>query len=116
VRYAFTGGCVSTQAVLVDSVLASVLEDVALPSLLIANHVSPRFVFPPSPTFSSDPLFSATIPLSRTTKDAEEEVSLRSEGSSSAPIGIGDGSVEHRIQSTSTRQISFSSGDFLWGR
>jgi hypothetical protein len=39
--------------------------------------------------------------------------SLRSEGSSSAPVGIGDGSIEHQIQSTSTRQKSFSSGERL---
>jgi len=96
----------------------SVLEDVALPSLLIANPVAPRFVFPPSLTFSSDPLFFAAIPLSWTTETVSSvslEVSLRSKGSSLPPVGIVDGSVEHHIQSTSTRQKSFSSSDSFSG-
>jgi hypothetical protein len=104
VRSAFAGGCVLAQVVSIDSVLVSALEDVALPSLLIANPVAPRFVFPPSPTFSSGLLFSAPTPLSRTTEtlsSASLEVSLKSEGSSSAPVGIGDG--------------SFSSGDSFSG-
>jgi hypothetical protein len=97
VRSAVAGGCVSTQAVSLDPVLVSVLEDVALPSFLIANPVPPRFVFPPSSTFSSDPLFSADIALYRTTETLSAvslEVSLRSEVSSLAPVGFGDGSVE----------------------
>jgi hypothetical protein len=53
-------------------------------------------------------LFAPTI---ETLSSASLEVSLKSEGSSPAPVGIGVGSVEHRIQSTFIRQDSFSSGD-----
>jgi hypothetical protein len=102
----------------VDSFLVSALEDVAQPSFLIANPIAPRFVLPPSPTFSFDPLFFVAIPLSWTTEmlsSASLEVSLRLGGFTSAPIGVGDGSVVHRIQSSSTRLESFSSDDTFSG-
>jgi hypothetical protein len=118
VTSAFADGCVSTQAVSLDPVLVLVLvlEDVALPSFLIANLIPPRFVFPLSPTFSSNLLFSASIALSQTSEtlsSASLEVSLRSEVFFLALVGFGDGSVEQQIQSTSTRQKPFSSSDFL---
>lgn len=111
VTSAFADGCVSTQAVSLDPVLVLVLEDVALPSFLIANLIPPRFVFPLSPTFSSNLLFSASIALSQTTEtlsSASLEVSLRPEVFFLALVGFGDGSVEQQIQSISTRQKPFS--------
>jgi hypothetical protein len=115
VRYAFADGCVSALAVTVDSVLVTVDH---VKSHMIENLVNPSFVFPPLPTSSSDPLFFAAMLFAPTTKmlsSASLDVPLKSEASSPAPVGFGVGSVEHRIQSTSTRQESFSSGDSFSG-
>jgi hypothetical protein len=87
-RSAFVGGCVLAPVVTIDPVLVSVLEDVAQPSHTIENPVAQRFVFLPLSTSSSNSLFSAAMLFALTVEmlsSASLEVSLRSEGSSSAP-------------------------------
>jgi hypothetical protein len=87
-RSAFVCGCVLAPVVTIDSVLVSALEDVAQPSHTIENPVAQRFVFLPLSTSSSNSLFSAAMLFALTVEmlsSASLEVSLRSEGSSSAP-------------------------------
>lgn len=86
-RFAFVGGCVLAPVVTLDSVLVLALEDVAQPSHTIENPITQRFVFLPLSTSSSDSLFSTAMLFALRVEmlsSASLEVSLRSEGSSSA--------------------------------
>jgi hypothetical protein len=94
--------------------LSSAMEDVAQSSQVFENPIAPRFVFPPLPTSSPDPLFAAAG-FSATVKGMLSSVSLegslRSEGPSPTLVSNGVGSVELRIQPTSTKQNSLLYGD-----
>jgi hypothetical protein len=60
VRSTSAGRCDSTPVVAKDTFMVSAVEDVAQSSQVFENPVAPRFVFPPLPTSSADPLFAAT--------------------------------------------------------
>ncbi len=99
-RYVFAGGCVLDLAVPADTIMVSTLEAVAQPSQVIEN-----FVFPPMLTSFFDTLFSDVVlfvPKSEVLSSASMEASLRSEGSSSAPVSIVGRSFEYWIQPTTS--------------
>jgi hypothetical protein len=82
------------------------------------NPTAPGFVFPPLLTSSLDPLF-VVVGFSAMAKgmmsSASLEGSLKFVGPSLAPVSNGVGSVELRIQTTSTRQNSLLFGDLYSG-
>jgi hypothetical protein len=90
-----------------DTFMVSAMEDVDQSSQVFENPIAPRFVFPPLPTSSPNPLFAAAD-LFATAKgmlsSASLEGSLKSQGASPAPISNGVGSIELQIQPTSTKQ------------